>query len=135
MPQIENNNHHSAVVPVSVTLLTIKETARALSVSKGTIETLVRTRQLPSIKLGRARRIRVADLGEFAKTGITQIGAATVLSGDLRGLHRTVRQFLDRFDEKHNAGQQPTELEKEALVALDRALASFQHKMKEEQKG
>jgi excisionase family DNA binding protein len=46
-------------------LLTPEEAAQRLALSRTTIYELIRTGELRSVKVGRARRIPVAALGEF----------------------------------------------------------------------
>ncbi len=52
-------------------LLTVAEAAEVLGVGKSTVYDLMRTRQLPSVKLGRLRRVPVADLDRF----VTELAA------------------------------------------------------------
>lgn len=47
-------------------LITAVEAARRLSMSQRTIYRLLTSGELPSVKIRRARRIRVADLERFA---------------------------------------------------------------------
>lgn len=46
-------------------LLTIREAAALLHVSRPTVEKYIKTEELPSIMIGRCRRVRRADLGIF----------------------------------------------------------------------
>jgi excisionase family DNA binding protein len=46
-------------------LLTIEEAAELLSLGLSSVYTLVLTKQLPSIKVGRARRIPLVSLHQF----------------------------------------------------------------------
>jgi excisionase family DNA binding protein len=46
-------------------LVTVEEAARLLSVSRSTVFELMDRRSLPSLKIGRSRRIRMADLERF----------------------------------------------------------------------
>lgn len=62
-------------------LLTLAETCERLSLSRGTVYALIRRGELPSLKIGRAHRVREADLDaliadRLAATSGTGGGAA-----------------------------------------------------------
>lgn len=46
-------------------LLTIEETGRRMSLSRGTVQQLVASGQLASLKIGRARRVLASSLEDF----------------------------------------------------------------------
>ncbi|MFI0191883.1 helix-turn-helix domain-containing protein [Streptomyces sp. NPDC017082] len=46
-------------------LLTVTEVMARLRVSRSTVYDLIRTRQLPSVTIGRCRRIPASALGDF----------------------------------------------------------------------
>jgi excisionase family DNA binding protein len=46
-------------------LLTVAEAARALSLSRSKLYLMVSAGAIPSVQLGRSRRIRASDLEEF----------------------------------------------------------------------
>lgn len=48
-------------------LLTIKETAAILAVSRRTVEGLIATGTLPSVHIGRAVRLDLADIDRYVK--------------------------------------------------------------------
>ncbi len=73
------------VAPARVSLLTTKQAAEALQVSERTIFNLLSSGQLPSINIGRSRRIRVDAIEEFAKNGAVTI-AKTVTQPSLEDL-------------------------------------------------
>ena len=49
----------------SVLLLTVKESARRLSLARSTLYELVLTRQIESVKIGRSRRIPLDALTDY----------------------------------------------------------------------
>lgn len=53
-------------------LLTVSEVAAALRVSNMTVYRLVRTGQVPAIRVGKNYRIRQADLDTYLKSGSIQ---------------------------------------------------------------
>ncbi len=53
-------------------LLTVSEVAGALRVSNMTVYRLVRTGQLPAIRVGKNYRIRQADLDSYLQSGAVQ---------------------------------------------------------------
>lgn len=48
--------------------LTVDDVARRLNVSKSTIERRVRSGEIPSVKIGRLRRIRIEDLEKYEQS-------------------------------------------------------------------
>lgn len=59
-----------SIVPI---LLTISEVAESLRLSKRTVELLLASNQIPSISIGRSRRVRKTDLETFASYGTAEI--------------------------------------------------------------
>ena len=51
--------------PPAVKLLTMRETAKAMSLSERTVWSLIRCGTLPHLRFGRAVRVAVRDLDEF----------------------------------------------------------------------
>ena len=64
-----------AIAPVRVQLLTIRQTAEALKLSERSIQNLISSGQLRSVKVGRSRRIPTDVVSAFASAGVEQIGA------------------------------------------------------------
>ena len=64
-----------AIAPVRVQLLTIRQTAEALQLSERSIQNLISSGQLRSVKVGRSRRIPTDVVSAFASAGVEQIGA------------------------------------------------------------
>ncbi|MDQ0683476.1 excisionase family DNA binding protein [Streptomyces achromogenes] len=60
---------------VSAELLTVPEAMARLKISRSAIYDLIRTRQLASITLGRARRIPAHALADFIHTRLEQEAA------------------------------------------------------------
>jgi excisionase family DNA binding protein len=58
-----------SLLPSSKLLLTIPEAGAVLSVSRSKIYGLMNSGDLPSVLLGRSRRIRVSDLEQFVGIG------------------------------------------------------------------
>lgn len=54
--------------PGVLDLLTFQETAQRLRLSEETVKRLVRDGRLPAVSVGRARRVRPADLAEFIES-------------------------------------------------------------------
>jgi excisionase family DNA binding protein len=50
-------------------LLTITEASQVLAISRSKFYDLLNSRHLPSVHIGRSRRIRLTDLEEFVKVG------------------------------------------------------------------
>jgi excisionase family DNA binding protein len=65
-----------AVKPIEVLLITTKQAAEFLQISERTVHSLIANRQLPSIKIGKSRRIFTDDLRTFARTGVDEIKKA-----------------------------------------------------------
>lgn len=61
------------VAPARVALLDTKQAAQVLGVSWRTIQNLIASGQLPSITVGRLRRISVDAIEDFAKNGAVRI--------------------------------------------------------------
>ncbi|MCH5674255.1 helix-turn-helix domain-containing protein [Streptomyces gilvus] len=57
-------------------LLTVPQVMKRLQLGRTTVYDLIRTRQLPSITLGRARRIPTHALTDFIQTRLDQEAAA-----------------------------------------------------------
>lgn len=57
-------------------LLTVPQAAERLSVSVATVRRLIRSGQLPSVTLGRCRRIPSTVLQEYAESRLTQMSEA-----------------------------------------------------------
>jgi excisionase family DNA binding protein len=55
-------------VPMKL-LLTISEATHVLAISRSKIYELLNSGNLPSVHIGRSRRIRMTDLEEFVKVG------------------------------------------------------------------
>ena len=58
------------VAPVEIKLLDTKQAAQVLGVSSRTVQNLLNSEQLRSIKIGRSRRIPVEAVEEFARSGV-----------------------------------------------------------------
>lgn len=54
-------------------LLTLDQVAKALQVSRRTVESLVSSGQLRSVTIGRSRRVTQDDLAQFASRGTAEI--------------------------------------------------------------
>lgn len=63
----------AVIEPIQILLLTTKQTAEALQVSERTVVNLIASGQLPSVKVGGARRVSSDDLRAFAKAGVQEI--------------------------------------------------------------
>ena len=59
-------------VPVQKLLLTVPEAGRALAISRSKMYDLLNSGDLPSVHIGRSRRVRVSDIEEFVKFGGVQ---------------------------------------------------------------
>ena len=59
-------------VPVQKLLLTVPEAGRALAISRSKMYDLLNSGDLPSVHIGRSRRVRVSDIEEFVKCGGVQ---------------------------------------------------------------
>jgi excisionase family DNA binding protein len=46
-------------------MLTAKETARSMKLSESYIKKLIAARKIPSVKVGRSRRVRISDLTAY----------------------------------------------------------------------
>jgi excisionase family DNA binding protein len=62
MDQASGATHH-----VGQVLITVPEAARRLAISRSHLYLHLQRRTLPSVRIGRARRIRVMDLEGFVK--------------------------------------------------------------------
>lgn len=51
-------------------MLTVDETARSLRLSKSYVKKLIAAGEVPSVKVGRCRRVRLGDLGAYVN-GLT----------------------------------------------------------------
>ncbi|MFE4591874.1 helix-turn-helix domain-containing protein [Streptomyces laurentii] len=67
--------HHAEAAPV-LNLLTVPQVMARLQLSRSAVYDLIRTRQLASITLGRARRIPTHALTDFIRTRLEQEAAA-----------------------------------------------------------
>lgn len=69
--EIRNNNHNDEVTRrlgmAAVQLCTIEETCRLLCVSRWQVNELINRRELGSIKIGRRRLVRLAEIQEFVE--------------------------------------------------------------------
>src|ERR1700752_1715242 len=75
-----------------VLLLTIEDVAASLQVSRRTIDSLLASGQLPSVNIGRSRRITTEALREFASKGVNEVvkaGLGAIAEG--HGPHRAGR--------------------------------------------
>jgi excisionase family DNA binding protein len=59
---------HRDVAPTKL-LLTITEACQVLAISRSKFYDLLNSGHLPSVHIGRSRRIRMTDLEEFVKSG------------------------------------------------------------------
>ncbi len=59
---------HRSVAPTKL-LLTIAEACQVLAISRSKFYGLLNSGHLPSVHIGRSRRIRITDLEEFVKVG------------------------------------------------------------------
>lgn len=59
--------------PVEVLLLNPRQVAEALQISERSVYHLLKTQQIPSISIGRSRRVFLDDLRSFARTGVAEI--------------------------------------------------------------
>jgi excisionase family DNA binding protein len=55
--------------PIPKLLLTVPEAGRALAISRSKIYDLLNSGDLPSVHIGRSRRVRVSDIEDFVKGG------------------------------------------------------------------
>ena len=55
--------------PVQKLLLTLPEAGRALAISRSKMYDLLNSGHLPSVHIGRSRRVRVSDVEIFVKSG------------------------------------------------------------------
>ena len=62
-------NPNAGAAPIEVLLLTVPQAAQALQLSTRTIENLIASGQLKSLKVGGTRRIFSDDLRDFARVG------------------------------------------------------------------
>ena len=69
--QLPNPNADAA--PIPVLLFTIPQVAHALQVSTRTVENLIGSGQLPSVTIGKSRRVMSDDLQAFARRGVPEI--------------------------------------------------------------
>jgi excisionase family DNA binding protein len=56
-------------VPTQKLLLTLPEAGRALAISRSKMYDLLNSGDLPSVHIGRSRRVRVSDIEDFVKSG------------------------------------------------------------------
>jgi excisionase family DNA binding protein len=59
---------HRAVVPAKL-LLTITEASQVLAISRSKLYDLLNSGHLPSVHIGRSRRVRMKDIEEFVRDG------------------------------------------------------------------
>jgi excisionase family DNA binding protein len=57
------------LAPVQKLLLTLPEAGRALAISRSKMYDLLNSGHLPSVHIGRSRRVRVSDVENFVKSG------------------------------------------------------------------
>jgi len=55
--------------PVQKLLLTVPEAGRALAISRSKMYDLLNSGHLPSVHIGRSRRVRVSDIENFVNNG------------------------------------------------------------------
>jgi excisionase family DNA binding protein len=55
--------------PVQKLLLTVPEAGRALAISRSKMYDLLNSGHLPSVHIGRSRRVRVSDIENFVDSG------------------------------------------------------------------
>jgi excisionase family DNA binding protein len=60
--------------PVQKLLLTLPEAGRALAISRSKMYDLLNSGHLPSVHIGRSRRVRVSDVENFVKSGGARFG-------------------------------------------------------------
>jgi len=60
--------------PVQKLLLTLPEAGRALAISRSKMYDLLNSGHLPSVHIGRSRRVRVIDVENFVKSGGARFG-------------------------------------------------------------
>lgn len=56
-------------IPIQKLLLTVPEAGRALAISRSKMYDLLNSGNLPSVHIGRSRRVRVSDIEEFVNSG------------------------------------------------------------------
>jgi excisionase family DNA binding protein len=66
-----------AVKPIEVLLITTKQAAEFLQISERTVHSLIASKQLPSVNIGKSRRIFTDDLRNFARVGVNEIKKAS----------------------------------------------------------
>lgn len=71
------NPNAVAIQPIEVMLLTVPQVAATLQVSRRTVENLLASGQLPSVPIGRSRRVFSDTLREFARVGVDEIKKAS----------------------------------------------------------
>ncbi|HSK21857.1 MAG TPA: helix-turn-helix domain-containing protein [Egicoccus sp.] len=59
--------------PLAIRLLTVAEVAGALRVSTMTVYRLIKSRELPAIRVGKNFRIRQQDLDDYLTAGATVV--------------------------------------------------------------
>ena len=62
------------LAPVQKLLLTLPEAGRALAISRSKMYDLLNSGHLPSVHIGRSRRVRVIDVENFVKSGGARFG-------------------------------------------------------------
>jgi excisionase family DNA binding protein len=55
--------------PIQKLLLTLPEAGRALAISRSKMYDLLNSGHLPSVHIGRSRRVRVSDIENFVNSG------------------------------------------------------------------
>jgi excisionase family DNA binding protein len=65
---LEDIERHREVTPTKL-LLTVNEASLVLSISRSKFYGLLNSGHLPSVHIGRSRRIRIKDLEEFVTGG------------------------------------------------------------------
>ena len=66
---INNDLVRQRDAPVQKLLLTVPEAGRALAISRSKMYGLLNSGHLPSVHIGRSRRVRVSDIENFVKNG------------------------------------------------------------------
>ena len=62
------------LAPVQKLLLALPEAGRALAISRSKMYDLLNSGHLPSVHIGRSRRVRVIDVENFVKSGGARFG-------------------------------------------------------------
>lgn len=69
-------------VPAQKLLLTLPEAGLALAISRSKMYDLLNSGDLPSVHIGRSRRVRVIDIEDFVKSGGVRHGIGVTQSAN-----------------------------------------------------